>query len=629
MDAARYARIRELFLATQALTTQARDATLARECAHDSALRREVESLLAHHRSESLLDAPPPRSAPRAIEQAGRRTQWDEEQRQLLQQRIRVWMILLHLLLFVVLLRTLGFFDGWLKLDSGPRAGVVGGALGLSALSIWVLTLRTPSIRTLRGCELALTMCATVVIGSWSYGWLSKGVTLKSLPAPELQEQLRHVYWVVSSDRTTHFRIGTGFLSFALSNYWSVLGGLYGIVIPNTWQRGVAVALGLVGGATATIAMAATVNADLRPHLVGNLVAGSCVIGFGAAIGLYVGLKFQALRRAVFDAKQVGPYQLTRLLGKGAMGEVYLAQHRLLHRPCAVKLIRPEQAGSEDWLLRFELEVQTMAQLTHQNTVEVYDFGRTADGSLYCAMEYLPGMTLDALVRSHGALPPARVIHLLRQVCGALAEAHQQGVVHRDVKPGNIFVCERGGVRDFIKLLDFGLVHVLTPDRGRAADSLPAPPRAPTAPAKPSEVSLTHVGQLLGTPAYMAPEQIEGVPPDARSDIYSLGGVACFLLTSRPPFERETVEELCLAHLSEPLPNLRARTADIPTDVEQIVLRCLAKPRASRFQSVHELAEALAATACADDWNSTRAAAWWQGHTTSELPADSPPTTDI
>jgi serine/threonine-protein kinase len=322
----------------------------------------------------------------------------------------------------------------------------------------------------------------------------------------------------------------------------------------------------------------------------------------------------------LFDAMQVGQYQLMWLLGRGAMGEIYLAEHRLLRRPCAVKLIRPEQALSEESLIRFEREVQAMAQLTHPNTVEIYDYGRTNDSAFFYVMEYLPGMTLDALVKSHGPLPPARAIYLLRQVCGALAEAHGKGLIHRDIKPSNIFVCERGGLQDVAKLLDFGLVHVQA--RGPAPqaqdeNSSPFPNAKKENRVRPDagrmpEQSLTFAGQILGTPAYMAQEQIAGKQPDARSDIYSLGGVAYFLLTGQPPFERETLEDLYEAHALAPVPSLRDRVPDIPGDLELVILRCLSKEPADRYQSIIELAAGMESTACIGDWDQLRAKSFWQ-----------------
>lgn len=232
------------------------------------------------------------------------------------------------------------------------------------------------------------------------------------------------------------------------------------------------------------------------------------VSGF-AAIGLYGSHKLNVLQSEILTAKQVGQYYLKQTLGKGGMGEVFLAQHRMLRRPCAVKLIRAEHAGDASSLARFEREVQAMAKLTHANTVEIYDYGRTDDGTFYYAMEYLPGLSAEELIRRFGMVSPARALHLLRQVCGALGEAHGAGLIHRDIKPANIFICERGKVQDVVKLLDFGLVQLAD------AEELPvraAPVEEQELPAdgSSSEVKLTQVGHILGTPAYMSPEQASG-----------------------------------------------------------------------------------------------------------------------
>src|SRR5262249_37568336 len=227
------------------------------------------------------------------------------------------------------------------------------------------------------------------------------------------------------------------------------------ILIPNTWRRCAAVVAAL-----AALCVAANGALVLRtaPEVAAPFILELVVsMGVGSALAVYGSHRIETLRRHASEAPKFGPYRLTSRLGSGAMGEVWLADHVLLRRPCAVKLIRPEHVGDPRFLARFEREVQATAALSHPNTVEVYDYGRTEDGAFYYAMEYLPGVSLDELVRREGPLPPARAVHLLRQLCGALAEAHRAGLVHRDVKPGNVLVCERGGVPDVAKLLDFGL----------------------------------------------------------------------------------------------------------------------------------------------------------------------------
>ena len=625
MVASRYRRVKEIFLAVHALPPTEQSAALEKECAGDAVLRKEVASLLAHHKDESILAEPTAQEYERRIAQVtfghGVSAKWREEQRWFLHQRVRTWALVLHLAIALVLFRALGVFGSWPKLPVGSKVGIIGACLGVSCLSIGALAVKSPTYAWLRRMEAALTGTAMTMLWSFSYGWLSRGVSLSEPPDAHLQTLLQHVHWVVSPLRTSHFQLGTALLSFPVTNHWSLLGGFYGFIIPNTLRRNCIVSALFVLAAGTTILVAAQTNPDLRPYVMTNLISCSVTICASAGICSFVGREFQALRRAVFDAKQVGQYQLTRLLGQGGMGEVFLAQHRLLRRPCAVKLIHPAQAGSKEVLLRFEREVQAMAQLTHPNTVEIYDFGRTDDDSFFYAMEYLPGINLDALVCIHGSQCAGRVVYLLGQMCSALAEAHNKGLVHRDIKPGNIFICERGGLRDVIKLLDFGLVHVQPQG---STPLLPGDEPSPRTAAEERKLSstaadparnLTHAGQILGTPAYMAPEQIEGTQPDARSDIYSLGGVACFLLTGRPPFERENLEELYAAHVSAPVPRLRTPVLDIPEDLESVIMRCLAKAPEARYQSVDELAAALRTTACYGTWDDSQAKVWWQTHT--------------
>jgi serine/threonine-protein kinase len=314
------------------------------------------------------------------------------------------------------------------------------------------------------------------------------------------------------------------------------------------------------------------------------------------AVAVFGSYRLQVLQAQAFEAQQLGQYRLKLRLGQGGMGEVYLAEHLLLRRPCAVKLIRPAQALEPTTLQRFEREVQSMATLTHPNTVEVYDYGHTEDGTFYYAMEYLPGANLEQMVTRYGPLPPGRAIHFLRQVCGALHEAHGIGLLHRDVKPSNVLACERGGVYDVAKLLDFGLVQE-SALAGKNADRL------------------TVQGTVLGSPPYMSPEQAAGKPSlDGRSDLYSLGGVAYYLLTGQPPFARETAMEMLLAHAYEtPEPPSRLRP-EVPADLEAVVLRCLEKDPARRFADAHELDRALAACRDAGAWTEDDAVAWWNQH---------------
>lgn len=294
------------------------------------------------------------------------------------------------------------------------------------------------------------------------------------------------------------------------------------------------------------------------------------------------------LRREVRDARKMGHYTLVRRLGRGGMGEVWLATHARLRRLTAVKLIPPDLAG-ERALERFEREVQATSQLTHANTVQVYDYGRTADGVFYYAMEYLDGLDLETLLSRDGPQPPARVVHLLTQACGALDEAHRRGLLHRDVKPANLVLCRARGEHDTLKVLDFGLVASVEGVGEEAA-------------------ATGH--SLAGTPLYASPEAIATPGQlDARADLYSLGVVGYALLTGEPPFSGRTLVELCAHHLHS-TPPAPSDLADVPPALEAVILRCLEKDPARRFATARELRAALLACAL-PAWTEQDAERWW------------------
>ncbi len=383
----------------------------------------------------------------------------------------------------------------------------------------------------------------------------------------------------------------------------SILILTYGIYVPKSWRR-----VALVVGPLALLPFAILLALWLRhPEAMGWLERGwmnrgvtpVALFSFDAMllVILAVGSTYGAhmisnLRRQVVEARQLGQYRLRRRIGSGGMGEVYLAEHQLLKRPCALKLIRPGHVADREALERFEREVRLTATLSHPNTVEIYDYGRTEDGTYYYVMEYLPGLSLAELVERHGPLPPERAVYLLRQVCMALQEAHASGLIHRDVKPSNIFAARRGQMEDVAKLLDFGLV-------------------LPVAQAR--EPRWAGESRILGTPLFMSPEQSLGDRDlDERSDIYSLGAVAYYLLTGRPPFDRDGSVAVMIAHAHESvLPPSSFRTG-IPEDLERVVLRCLAKDPDARFPDAASLERALAACACAAHWDQDWAALWWR-----------------
>jgi serine/threonine-protein kinase len=376
---------------------------------------------------------------------------------------------------------------------------------------------------------------------------------------------------------------------------WFLLMVLYGTFFPNTAQRCAAVVGGLAVLPLVLMIVGSQLDKATAPYVFSSLPETIIILGIGAAIAVFGSHKMRELYKQAHEAERIGQYRLKEVLGFGGMGTVYLAEHVLLRRPCAIKLIRPDQAGDPKTLLRFEREVRATATLTHWNTIEVFDYGHTEDGTFYYVMEYLPGMNLDDMVERHGPLSPGRVVYLLRQVCQALREAHAIGLIHRDIKPGNIFACERGRMYDVAKLLDFGLVKTL----GWQDDSS----------------KLTRDGVFAGSPAFMSPEQAAGHEQlDARSDIYNLGAVAYFLLTGTLPFDRSSTLQMLHAHAYETLSPAPEFNDKVPADLQAVILRSLEKKPDRRYQDVASLEKELATCGCNVQWNMEMAEAWWQEH---------------
>jgi eukaryotic-like serine/threonine-protein kinase len=307
--------------------------------------------------------------------------------------------------------------------------------------------------------------------------------------------------------------------------------------------------------------------------LLEDLVAFGVWIAMAVALSLleqYVSHQRGPNRKPESDSGNLGPYRLRIRIGSGGMGDVFLAEHTLLRRRCAIKIIRADRVEDPVNRTRFEREVRWAAQMCHPNIVTIYDGGRLANGTFYYAMEYLDGVDLQELVEQYGALPGSRVIRLMQQLCAALRHAHGMHLVHRDLKPANIFVTHRDGV-EVAKILDFGLVRRLDEDS-----------------------SLTVDGLITGSPLYLSPEQATGESPaDERSDIYSLGAVMYFLLTERPPFCDEQTVQLLLAHANRPPKAVSELNGEVSLELEALVMQCLAKNPADRFGSARELLEAL------------------------------------
>ncbi len=367
----------------------------------------------------------------------------------------------------------------------------------------------------------------------------------------------------------------------------------YGVFIPNTWRRCLTVlcAIAALGMTVSTAALAR--YALPRDFLGAYITSIALYLGAATMMAVYGAHRISILRGQVREARRLDQYVLRERLGSGGMGDVFRADHALLRRPAAVKLIRPDRAGDPATLARFEREVQATASLSHPNTIQIFDYGRTDDGTFYYVMEYLDGPNLDELVQATGPLPPVRAIYLLRQVCMALREAHAVGLIHRDLKPNNVIVTRRGGLHDVAKLLDFGLVR----------------PHVTVA----GDAELTQEGTVTGTPAFMSPEQAKGQDRlDPRCDIYSLGATAYFMLTGRSPFGGRSHAAILAAHIYE-APELPDRLRpDAPADLQAVVLKCLAKNPDDRFPEASALEKALAECRDAREWSEDRAAEWWR-----------------
>jgi serine/threonine-protein kinase len=304
------------------------------------------------------------------------------------------------------------------------------------------------------------------------------------------------------------------------------------------------------------------------------------------------------LGREIASAREMGSYRLGELIGSGGMGQVYRATHRMLARPAAIKLIRPEMIRDEKGeagrvaVKRFRREAEAAASLRSPHTVELYDFGVTDDQTMYFVMELLDGLDLQSMVRQYGPLPQQRVIFILQQVCESLEEAHARGLVHRDIKPANIHVGRLGLQHDFVKVLDFGLVKSTGEPLGE-------------------QWLATDVGLTPGTPAYMSPEMAAGEALDGRTDIYALGCVGYFLLTGCLVFEADTLFQMMAKRLrDDPVPPSQRTSLPIEPALDALILACLARNPEDRPASAAELRKRLGAIDV-PRWDEDQAKEWW------------------
>lgn len=600
-----------------------RDVFIKHACAGDQHLEAEVRSLLEHHSAKTLLpdvdigdtvrvniDAAETQAAvPLDLATSPGQTNlvlselWNEN-RELLRRRLFIFAAVMTLIVLFSIVFRLLFFEsnpwGFPFFHSLCLAVNVGCVVALSRFC-------SQRLRTLRILELVVTLNAALLIVAVDIQETSALSDTLSTKANQQQVEGSDGPAILNSsieDDSDSGKAELGDAKNAGTNptfevvrigqaniyTWAILILMYGVFIPNTWQRA---ALLLFPLAAVPYVFDFLVQAQFP--LIKEILS---QVGFGlpmpfvtAGIAVAAASVIHGSRLAAFRAQRLAQYELIRETGSGGMGKVYEGRHVMLKRPCAIKVIQPERL-SERNLAGFKREVQAASQLTHPNTIEIYDYGQTKDGLFFYVMELLPGMNLWKMVQQAGPLPVSRAVHFVTQICGALEEAHQKGMFHRDIKPANIFATERGGIYDFAKLLDFGLVRVTH-----------------------CEASEDEVGKTMtaGTPAYMSPEQIADFSHvDGRSDIYSLGAVAYYLLVGHAPFPRSTQAEILLAHVHEPVPPPNKLRPEISFEINQILLKCLAKDPEERFQTARELQSALEECGLPDRWGEQQAEQWWQ-----------------
>ena len=370
------------------------------------------------------------------------------------------------------------------------------------------------------------------------------------------------------------------------------------LVIPNTIGKTALAALSsaLMGPIAVLVATYANGQSPPPPYVLFIITLPNLFVAIAAVI---LSRFVYSLGADLSKARELGSYRLVELLGRGGMGEVWRAQHRLLARPAAIKLIQPEVLGcsnsKETAILkrRFEREARATAMLSSPHTIGLYDFGMAEDGAFYYVMELLEGMNLHTLVEKYGPVLAERAASFLHQACLSLEEAHQSGLVHRDIKPANIFICRYGLEYDFVKVLDFGVVK--SKDEPSAANQL------------------TDANHATGTPGFMAPEMVLGGNVDARADIYAVGCVGYWLLTGRLVFEEESFIATMLAHAQkDPIPLSHRTEMEVPAELEQLIMSCLEKQPERRPSSAAEIAKQLLRLRVFSAWTPERAENWWQ-----------------
>jgi len=442
-------------------------------------------------------------------------------------------------------------------------------------------------------------MLVTIVVASALLFWLSRVERIQ----PQLLLDLALIYEVLLAFSAALARHSIPWEE-TIARDWSEVAVwiiVFSVLIPNTPGKCfLAAALAGLTDPVGLLISVAAGNPMPSPELLGHLFGPTV---FAVILSVFLSRHIFRMGKDIERAKQMGSYKLVSLIGKGGMGEVWQAEHNMLARPAAIKLIshdflasnKGDAKSSEEALRRFEREAKATAKLDSEHTIRVFDFGTTGEGQFYYVMEFLNGLNLRELVARFGPILPERSIYILRQVCKSLGEAHLQGLIHRDVKPANIFICQKGLSFDHAKVLDFGLVRDVLAEGRRST-------------------RLTIAGKITGTPAFIAPEVVTGEGDvDARADIYSLGCVAYFMLTGELVFEEENALKVMIQHLNTPPAALSTRTElEIPSELEHLIHRCLEKHPDKRPQSVLEIEKTLGSIEASKAWTCERAKRWWE-----------------
>lgn len=459
-------------------------------------------------------------------------------------------------------------------------------AAALVALALWGLYILVESIRGHVDDFIGGT-ALTVGLGSAALLWAStRSLGAKTMAGIGSLYLLGTSFAIAAVEQHAGMAVGLG----AGVSWTALWVAFFPLLVPCSPRRTLVKAL--VAATATPLAFLLLVVLPGRPIPAPLELVALFVPVYVAALMAFAGAKMlEKLGDRLSQAVSVGRYELVRKLGEGGMGEVWEARHRQLARPVALKVITPKREDDTTQRRRFEREARVTAALQSPHTVQLYDYGTTDQGQLFYAMELLEGMDLEALTQRHGVMPEERVVHLLLQVCHSLRDAHENGLVHRDIKPANLFVCRRGADRDFVKVLDFGLVKVEATE---------------------PDAKLTELGAVPGTPAYMAPELAQGDDATPRSDLYALGCVAYQLLSGHMVFpDRSHPMQQIFAHAQEPPPGLDPALG-VSERLEALVLACLAKDPADRPASVAALEDALRETGLAAGWTAARAQAWWE-----------------